>query len=472
MDNTTAIAALQRAGWSDVRTLEPAAAVGRLEKIYQTAIDGIRTAVGQLTSGTPAEQVDVSWNYPGIAFAVGASKPETASWAACGFCRRGPGLYVATAARMDIFGAYWLEQITAIAKAHGVLPMVGISDKRVPANLGLDGVGERLPADVDGFFPRISLDEIADSANAPEGMFPLSLYSGAMSDFCLSRLQHYTGTQPRHFQQFILLTNYGMYMDAFAALAQEVLANPQSGYTEFVTPEHSKGPSYKQPQMPAYHLKRPDNLGITLININVGPSNALNIVRNLCALRPHALLMVGHCGGLRPTQTIGGFVLADGYYREDGILDELLPREIPVPPVAEINIALKDAIQETYGVDKEHLREIVETGTVASVADRGWELRPELMRRIVSSRALAIDMETATIAAAGFLYRVPYGTLLCVSDLPLHGKPKNQGIAHAFYERSVDAHLKTVMRAVEIMREHPGRLHSRRLRGVDDPPVR
>jgi AMP nucleosidase len=107
------------------------------------------------------------------------------------------------------------------------------------------------------------------------------------------------------------------------------------------------------------------------------------------------------------------------------------------------------------------------TGTVASTDNRNWELLPTnfLTKRFNQSRAIALDMESATIAANGFRFRVPYGTLLCVSDKPLHGEIKLPGMANQFYRDRVDQHLRIGMRAVEILRaEGTDKLHSRKLR--------
>ena len=109
------------------------------------------------------------------------------------------------------------------------------------------------------------------------------------------------------------------------------------------------------------------------------------------------------------------------------------------------------------------------TGTVASTDNRNWELLPPSGNKasgaFSQSRAIALDMESATIAANGFRFRVPYGTLLCVSDKPLHGEIKLPGLANHFYRERVDQHLRIGMRAVELLRqERPGSLHSRKLR--------
>ena len=95
------------------------------------------------------------------------------------------------------------------------------------------------------------------------------------------------------------------------------------------------------------------------------------------------------------------------------------------------------------------------TGTVASTDNRNWELLPQRTpeRRFSQSRAVALDMESATIAANGFRFRVPYGTLLCVSDKPLHGEIKLPGMANHFYRERVDQHLRIGMRAIELLRQ-------------------
>jgi AMP nucleosidase len=216
-------------------------------------------------------------------------------------------------------------------------------------------------------------------------------------------------------------------------------------------------------------------MGITLVNIGVGPSNAKTITDHLAVLRPHVWLMVGHCGGLRANQRLGDYVLAHAYLRDDQVLDEMLPREIPVPPIAEVQLALTKAVSEVTGATGQVLKERLRTGTVVTTDDRNWELRfAEQARRFNQSRAIAIDMESATIAANGYRFRVPYGTLLCVSDRPLHGEIKLPGMADAFYEERVSQHLQIGIRALELLRKEAenGTLHSRKLRSFTEPAFR
>jgi AMP nucleosidase len=194
---------------------------------------------------------------------------------------------------------------------------------------------------------------------------------------------------------------------------------------------------------------------------------------HLAVLRPHAWLMVGHCGGLRQSQQIGDYVLAHGYLREDGILDSVVPTEMPIPALAEVQVALQEAAASVTGDRGEALKRRLRTGTVVTYDDRNWELRwSQERRRINLSRAIAVDMESGTIAAQGFRFRVPYGTLLCVSDKPLHGEIKLPGAANAFYERAVSEHLDIGIAALDVLKGQSGTAHSRKLRSFDEPPFR
>mgnify|MGYP000325970523 FL=1 len=312
-----------------------------------------------------------------------------------------------------------------------------------------------------------------------DGSMPLAPFTAQRVDYSLARLAHYTATDPAHFQNHVLFTNYQFYVDEFEAYARTALADPSLGYTSFVATGNQEittadgliAPSSKTPQMPTYHLKRADGNGITLVNIGVGPSNAKTATDHIAVLRPHAWLMVGHCAGLRNTQSLGDFCLAHAYLREDHVLDDDLPVWVPIPALAEIQIALQEAVAEVTQLDGYELKRIMRTGTVATIDNRNWELRDQSgpVRRLSQSRAIALDMESATIAANGFRFRVPYGTLLCVSDKPLHGELKLPGMASDFYKTQVARHLQIGIRAMERLREMPlARIHSRKLRSFEE----
>ena len=305
-------------------------------------------------------------------------------------------------------------------------------------------------------------------------------------DFSLARLRHYTGTPANHTQRYVLFTNYVRYVDEFVRWAVDELKREDSPYEAlsaaggvYVTRDTEnpldkvENGGWRRHQMPAYHLIAPNGEGITLVNIGVGPSNAKTICDHLAVMRPEVWVMIGHCGGLRPSQTIGDYVLAHAYLRQDGILDELVPPDIPIPALAEVQVALQQAAAEVTGEKGDRLKQRLRTGTVVTQDDRNWELRwTKERKRINLSRAIAIDMESGTIAAQGYRLRVPYGTLLCVSDKPLHGEIKLPGAANAFYERAVGEHLKIGLAALEKLKEAGSSIHSRKLRSFDEPPFR
>ena len=405
----------------------------------------------------------------------------------------GPGTYETTLTRPDLFLDYYREQFRLLIENHSVAIEVGTSRAPMPVHFSFaehDHIEGSLSPEQrlllrDRFdLPDLSSmdDGIANGTfePAPGDPHPLALFTAPRVDYSLHRLNHYTGTMPEHFQNFVLFTNYQFYIDEFVRLGHELMASPDresDGYVAFVEPgnivaRRGAGPStsgapLRLPQMPAYHLVRDDRAGITMVNIGVGPPNAKTITDHIAVLRPHAWIMLGHCAGLRNTQQLGDYVLAHGYVREDHVLDEDLPLWVPVPPLAEVQVALATAVADVTQLTGYELKRVMRTGTVASTDNRNWELLPHRtpMRRFSQSRAIALDMESATIAGNGFRFRVPYGTLLCVSDKPLHGEIKLPGMANHFYRERVDQHLRIGMRAIELLRQQrPDQLHSRKLR--------
>ncbi|HEX8533035.1 MAG TPA: AMP nucleosidase, partial [Allosphingosinicella sp.] len=374
---------------------------------------------------------------------------------------------------------------------------VGRSASEIPYPYVLDGtddlrLDEVRAADLARWFPTTELshigDEIADGAwnNGADDVRPLSLFDGPRVDFSLARLRHYTGTPAEHTQRYLLFTNYVRYVEEFVRWAVAELRREDSPYEAlsvaggvFVTRDTANAEqlvadgSWRKHQMPAYHLIAANGGGISLVNIGVGPSNAKTICDHLAVMRPEVWLMIGHCGGLRPSQTIGDYVLAHAYLRDDHVLDDVLPTEVPIPPIAEVQQALFDAALEVTGEDAQQLKERLRTGTVVTTDDRNWELRfTHSAMRFNQSRAVAIDMESATVAAQGYRFRVPYGTLLCVSDKPLHGEIKLPGQANAFYERSISQHLRIGIETLRVLKASGRTLHSRKLRSFDEPPFR
>ncbi len=403
-----------------------------------------------------------------------------------------PGTYATTVTRPDLFRNYLEQQIGLLIRNHGVPVSVGPSETPIPLHFAMAGRGDvvlpengELKLSLRDIFdvPDLSItnDDIVNGERVrnADGSVPLAPFTAQRVDYSLARLAHYTATEAEHFQNHVLFTNYQFYVDEFEAYARHALADPDSGYTAFVTPGNAVltdpaaplAPLPRLPQMPAYHLKRPGGQGITLVNIGVGPSNAKTATDHIAVLRPHAWLMVGHCAGLRNSQSLGDFVLAHAYLREDNVLNDDLPVWVPIPALAEIQIALQEAVAEITQLEGFELKKIMRTGTVATIDNRNWELRDQSgpVQRLSTSRAIALDMESATIAANGFRFRVPYGTLLCVSDKPLHGELKLPGMASAFYKTQVARHLLIGIRAMERLRAMPlERIHSRKLRSFDE----
>jgi len=467
-------------------------AIARLEEIYERNTRFLRDRFEAYVNGEVlSARVRATYPFVRITTQTYARLDSRLSY---GFVA-GPGVHETSVTRPDVFRTYLTEQIRLLIENHGVPVEIGQSNEPIPIHFAYrrDINIEAAITNDDPTAARRSLRDLFDTPNlagmddaiadgtielplgAPE---PLALFRAARVDYSLRRLYHYTGTDPEHFQNFVIFTNYQFYVDAFVQLCQQRLASGQAGVDAFVAPGNvitrnarlgggttGTAPE-RSPQMPAYHLVEPGYRGITLINIGTGPSNARNVTDHVAVLRPHAWLMVGHCAGLRNTQRLGDYVLAHGYVREDHVLDQELPPWVPIPALAEMQVALEEAVGEVTGLSGFELKRLMRTGTVASVDNRNWEISgPSVIRRLSQSRAIALDMESAAIAANGYRVRVPYGTMLCVSDKPLHGEIKLAGMASEFYRQRVGQHLEIGLKALERLKHQESeRLHSRKLR--------
>lgn len=474
-------------------------ALDELETIYRNSVENLRAAlelyVEQRIPPTVESRSDGCFVYPELRLRYDGSPLDIAP--ARAFARLNQaGTYASTIAQPALFRDYLADQLERLVGDYDVELSVARSASEIPYAYILDGNRVSLAdvgtAELSRWFPSNELanigDEVADGTwlTPPGGNRPLSLFDGPRTNFSLARLEHYTGTSPADFQHFVLFTNYARYVDEFIRYAIGAVRSESAGYVALSTPgalfdrtelndaeEQIAAGGWRKHQMPAYHLMRPDRSGITLVNIGVGPSNAKTICDHIAVLRPEAWLMIGHCGGLRPSQTIGDYVLAHGYLRDDHVLDTQLPIEIPIPAIAEVQTALFDAAMTVTGEEEETLKQRLRTGTVVTTDDRNWELQfTRSALRFNQSRAVAIDMESATVAAQGYRFRVPYGTLLCVSDKPLHGELKLPGQANAFYERAISQHLRIGIEALDLLKREGPALHSRKLRSFDEPPLR
>ncbi len=474
---------------------DPRRAVDRLCQIYDDGKDLLAAHFERFVrDGTGLEKADA--RYPYLWLDVPSATGREKSGLSYGAVAE-RGAYGVTVTDPSLYRNYLLEQIELLLENHKVPVWVGISNRQIPLTFALETLTADLRQDQVAalsqsfWLPDLSRidDDVANGvySAADSAAKPLALFDAERVDYSLSRLRHYTGTSPKHFQRFILFTNYQRYVDEFVEYGLTEVAQG-STFRAFVGPGNhihynpnlSDTPSTGEalsrlPQMPAYHLVKDGHMGVTLVNIGVGPSNAKTITDHIAVLRPHCWVMVGHCGGLRHSQLLGDYVLAHAYARLDHVLDNDLPLEVPVPAIAEVQLALTAAVGDITGLAGAEMKQRVRTGTVVSTDDRDWELRyDELSTFFNRSRAIAVDMESATIAANGFRLRVPYGTLLCVSDKPLHGEIKLPGMANAFYNERISQHLKICLAAVDKMREgvtHRA-LHSRKLRSFDEPAFR
>jgi AMP nucleosidase len=291
-----------------------------------------------------------------------------------------------------------------------------------------------------------TLLETIDETNFDHTLKKAFLFGPERAELSIQRLEHYTSTRVEDFQRYVLLTNYQMHIDVFCEM-----------FPQCVTP------SRPDAQMPAYHHRGASSDGISILNIGVGPSNAKTLTDHIAVLRPDAMLMVGHCAGVRNHQEIGDFVLASGYMRDDHVLDQALPRSVPVTPSFLLNRYLAK-ILDTRSLPYRY-------GTVYTTSNRNWELALQgTLRDLKASRSIAVDMESATVACNGFRYRIPTATLLCISDKPLHGQPKMPASAKSFYEQSRRQHLELACAAMDMARsEYPDGLPNSDLRAMDEP---
>jgi AMP nucleosidase len=321
---------------------------------------------------------------------------------------------------------YLCRELGRLAAAGAVIT---VSDGRRAADLHDPGIGE-------------AVDETRWDLRRKK----LFLFGPERMALSIDRLRHYTGTDAADFQRYVLLTNYSWHVAEFRSLLPE-----------------ATGPDSDGRQMPAWHYERPGRAGLSIVNIGVGPSNAKTLTDHLAVLRPDLVLMIGHCGGLRNHQEIGDLVLASAFLRDDRVLDDLLPLSVPVVSNHTLNALLLDELT-ARGL---HSR----MGIVFTTANRNWEFQlAAVQEQLRLSRAVAVDMESATVAANGFRYRIPTATLLAVSDKPLHASPKLSTEAQAFYAATRRQHVEIAISVAEKVRKlFPGGLPNADLRSSDEP---
>jgi AMP nucleosidase len=224
-------------------------------------------------------------------------------------------------------------------------------------------------------------------------------------------LPRYTGKPIESFGKFFLLTNYLMYVELFAKW-------------------HNVQVEGKDKNMPSATAD-----GITIINFGMGSPNAATVMDLLSAAEPNAVLFLGKCGGLKKKNKLGDLILPIAAIRSDGTSNDYLPQEVPALPAFKLQIAVSSTISK---YKKQYW-----TGTVYTTNRRVWEYDDRFKKYLVKTRAMAIDMETATIFTVGFANEIPVGALLLVSDQPMISTGiKTEASDRKVTNEYVEMHLK------------------------------
>ena len=200
-------------------------------------------------------------------------------------------------------------------------------------------------------------------------------------------LPRYTGKELESFGKYILLTNFMYYVELFSKWNNV----PIEG---------------RDRNMPSATFD-----GMTIINFGMGSPNAATVMDLLSAVNPNAVLFLGKCGGLKKKNMVGDLILPIAAIRSDGTSNDYLPNEVPALPAFKLQIAVSTTITK---FKKEYW-----TGTVYTTNRRGWEYDDRFRKYLMKTRAMAIDMETATIFTVGFANEIPTGALLLVTDQPM-----------------------------------------------------
>jgi AMP nucleosidase len=236
-------------------------------------------------------------------------------------------------------------------------------------------------------------------------------------------LPRYTGTALADFGPYVLLCNFGNYVEVFARLTgATVMGRDRS-------------------------MPNATGDGITMINFGMGSANAATIMDLLSAINPKAVLFLGKCGGLKRKNQIGDLVLPIAAIRGDGTSNDYLLPEVPALPAFSLQRAISTVIRD--------LACDYWTGTVYTTNRRVWEHDDEFKAYLRKTRSMAIDMETATIFAAGFANSIPTGALLLVSDQPMVPEGvKTEASDRRITDEFVERHVQIGIEALRLIRRH------------------
>jgi AMP nucleosidase len=231
-------------------------------------------------------------------------------------------------------------------------------------------------------------------------------------------LERYTGSPPDAFQKSIILTNFDYYLERFHTLVGD---------------ERTQGSA-----MGVVHSKK---AGVSVVDFSIGSPTAALIIELLSSIDPKAVLLLGMCGGLHRSLKVGDFVLPTAAIRDEGASRHFMPAQVPALPTFKIQKFVSQILVEN-GLD-------YRTGVVHTTDYRFWEFDDKFKAQLYEERALAIEMETATLFVTGFASKVPIGALLLVSDLPLRrGGIKTKKSAKSVFRRYTDVHLELGIKAM------------------------
>lgn len=236
-------------------------------------------------------------------------------------------------------------------------------------------------------------------------------------------LPRYTGTPVEEFGEYILLTNFGDYVERFAEwYGAEV-----------------RGLDRSMPNATAD--------GITMVDFGMGSPNAATVMDLLSAVCPKAALFLGKCGGVKKKSRLGDLVLPIAAIRGEGTSNDYLPPEVPALPAFQLQRAVSSTIRD--------FQQDYWTGTVYTTNRRVWEHDDTFKQYLKRTRCMAVDMETATVFAAGFANRIPSGALLLVSDQPMTPEgvktaESDRGVTRDFVER----HIRIGVEALRLVRRN------------------
>ncbi|MDR3605991.1 MAG: AMP nucleosidase [Oligoflexia bacterium] len=239
----------------------------------------------------------------------------------------------------------------------------------------------------------------------------------------LDMLERYTGSPPDLFQKSIILTNFDYYLERFHSLVGD---------------QRTQGSA-----MGVVHSK---SAGVSIVDFSIGSPTAALIIELLSTLDPTAVLLLGMCGGLHRSLKVGDFILPMAAIRDEGASRHFMPAQVPALPTFKIQKFVSQILVEK-GLD-------YRTGVVHTTDYRFWEFDNKFKAQLYEERALAIEMETATLFTAGFASKVPIGALLLVSDLPLRrGGIKTKKSAKAVFRQFTDVQLELGIKSMSEIAE-------------------